>query len=535
MLTSFRREFAIGNIHDAVDKKEAWCGKIIDLHEGKEQVAVGTIYKEMNQKPNILEEFASDKTIGIAMPKVQDNYCSDDDEVFLEDHSGRVQLKADHQIADILLTGVVAGVRGLVTSAGEMIVTGICFGGLPSSASPQKALKPSAPQGPYVLLVSGLNCGAQVNPLPFELLAQYVRGMLGTGQEMETVAAIQRVIVAGGLVNEQAGTKTNAAFGNRSLTSQQQDVLASPMREVDMLLSLLAGAVPVDVMPGQFDPTNRALPQQRLHPCLFRNSGRYSSFRSVTNPYEFSLGELRFLGTSGQNVDNAVRYVRHIQAFPGYVPNDLIKAKDIPKHDLHKFAKDPLNRILTMVNMLFWRHIAPTAPDTLACYPFKESEPFVLRDTPSVFFAGNQPDYASALLNENGLSFDEHTNSTSVHGVKDVENSFANALKQSKEEVGSVRLIAVPDFSKTGIAVLLNTETLETTPLAFDTGETANETPNENIVLESTKEDIQVPEIKLKKVPTDTEELKKQNRISTENSLTSPQNDDQEMDNSDVL
>lgn len=81
------------------------------------------------------------------------------------------------------------------------------------------------------------------------------------------------------------------------------------------------------------------------------------------------------------------------------------------------------------------RHIAPTAPDTLPCFPFHMSDPFVLSECPHVFFAGNQPRYASRL---------------------------------AKGPDGQrVRLIAVPDFSRTRTAVLLNLRTLRCHPLCF--------------------------------------------------------------------
>ena len=39
---------------------------------------------------------------------------------------------------------------------------------------------------------------------------------------------------------------------------------------------------------------------------------------------------------------------------------------------------------------LEWRHLAPTAPDTLSCYPFCDTDPFVLDSCPHVYFVGNQ-------------------------------------------------------------------------------------------------------------------------------------------------
>ena len=48
-------------------------------------------------------------------------------------------------------------------------------------------------------------------------------------------------------------------------------------REMDVVLSQLAAAMPVDVMPGPSDPTNHSLPQQPLHGCLFPGSGGFAT------------------------------------------------------------------------------------------------------------------------------------------------------------------------------------------------------------------------------------------------------------------
>lgn len=74
-----------------------------------------------------------------------------------------------------------------------------------------------------------------------------------------------------------------------------------------MLLTELAGAVPVDVMPGAGDPANYTLPQQPLHACLFPGAAGYSSLHRATNPHDFSVDGVAFLGTSGQSVDDVAR------------------------------------------------------------------------------------------------------------------------------------------------------------------------------------------------------------------------------------
>jgi hypothetical protein len=91
-------------------------------------------------------------------------------------------------------------------------------------------------------------------------------------------------------------------------------------------------------------------------------------------------------------------------------------------------------------NTLLWRHLAPTAPDTLPCYPFQESDPFVLDDgsLPHLLFTGNARAYGSRLVGD-----------------------AAGAVR--------VRLVAVPPFWATGTAVLVNlrSPTLETQPVVF--------------------------------------------------------------------
>jgi DNA polymerase delta subunit 2 len=129
----------------------------------------------------------------------------------------------------------------------------------------------------------------------------------------------------------------------------------------------LAAAVPVDVMPGTDDPSNFILPQQPLHRCLLPRSSRYSSLRLVTNPYEATVGGRAFLGCSGQALE------------------------DMCKYTAEREGEDQVARGLRLLEgTLSWRHLAPTAPDTLPCYPFCDIDPFILRKCPHVYFCGNQ-------------------------------------------------------------------------------------------------------------------------------------------------
>lgn len=63
-------------------------------------------------------------------------------------------------------------------------------------------------------------------------------------------------------------------------------------------LLFFKASVPVDVMPGQYDPTNYTLPQQPLHPCMFPLSSAYNTLQLVSNPFEASIDGVRYAASS---------------------------------------------------------------------------------------------------------------------------------------------------------------------------------------------------------------------------------------------
>ena len=227
------------------------------------------------------------------------------------------------------------------------------------------------------------------SPLKLELMIDYVTGHLGGTREQATAASIVRLVIAGGALPK---VDVPAA----SLDPRQQAVVARPLRELDVLLTQLAASVPVDLMPGEGDPTNQALPQQPLHPCMFPEAARYApgTFAACTNPHDFSVGGVDFLGTSGQNISNLCKYtnVRGATsgdgAGAGAGPAGGAKGggddgdAGRPDYDLA-----PEEQLDLMEATLRWQHVAPSAPDTLACYPYKDRDPFFMEGSPHVYFA----------------------------------------------------------------------------------------------------------------------------------------------------
>ncbi|XP_057507578.1 DNA polymerase delta small subunit isoform X2 [Actinidia eriantha] len=323
---------------------------VLGLEKGKECIIVGTLFKHMKLKPRVLDEYSKEKS---AAPLVKPhNFVHQDDHLVLEDESGRVKLRGNVLLPSVYVTGIVVALHGKETDAGDFWVEDILESGLPD----QIELPLKSGDDKYVVFVSGLNVGSSVsNPLQFQLLVDHITGHLGDEKDQSIAAQIVQVVIAG--------------------------------NSVEIPLGLLNG--------------------QPLHRCLFPGSSAYNTFKSCTNPHFFELDNVRFLGTSGQNIDDLDKYSE---------------------------AKDKLE---FMERTLRWRHIAPTAPNTLGCYPFTDRDPFFIERCPHVYFVGNQDKYETRLM------------------------------KGSEGQV--VRLICIPRFGETGIAVVLNMRNLECHALSFGT------------------------------------------------------------------
>ncbi len=98
---------------------------------------------------------------------------------------------------------------------------------------------------------------------------------------------------------------------------------------------------------------------------LITEAAAYPTLRTVCNPYSFSADGLVLTGTSGQNTDDVLR-------------NSSADATPIGALD----------------SILDWAHLAPTCPDTLGCFPYRDSDPFIMDKTPHVFFTANQDSFA---------------------------------------------------------------------------------------------------------------------------------------------
>lgn len=382
--------------------KEKW-GKLkvpitslCDLVEDKKSIVVGTLFKIMELQPSILKEISEEHHV---VPQPQRSHFTDGaDSLVLEDDKQRLALTGCLDVHSHV-TGVPAAVLGQVGSDGRFAVEEFCYAGLPEQID-----RPIAEADTYLVLVSGLGLAEKADSmLPFQLLVDYVSGFLGCDPDQEKASRVVRVVFAGNSLRHKGSSKSlgRAKFSVR----KESSVDASVIRLMDNFLEQLSRSVEVDVMPGLSDPVGALLPQQPLHPCLLPGASQRASLRCVTNPYLFELDGLRILGTSGQNITDIQRF------------SNL----DCPLDAMEK--------------TLQWRHIAPTCPDTLSCYPFSDQDPFILDSCPHVYFVGNQKKFATKIVKGD-------------HGQ-------------------TVRLVAVPTFCKTFTCVWLNLRSLECEPMRF--------------------------------------------------------------------
>lgn len=270
-------------------------------------------------------------------------------------------------------------------------------------SGPQKPLKDLS-VSPLLVLISGIDQSSTKDfTLSLELFQQWLYGNLrGSDRNVDFEAAnIVRVIVAGNSI------RTSMEVRQKTMVMRQPESVLTlkAVQCVDELMHAWSKSVYVDLMPGEFDPANFMLPQQPMHPCMFPQSAPCGAFQSVPNPYECSIEDRLILGTSGQNVTNIQKYSN---------------------------IDDPLEALKSIAR---WGHIAPTSPDTLGCYPYTETDPFIISKCPHVLFAGNASEFKTDLF-------------TGGDGKQ-------------------VRLVCVPSFTQSQSIAVVNLRTLECKQLSF--------------------------------------------------------------------
>lgn len=258
-----------------------------------------------------------------------------------------------------MVTGITCALLGTDVGNGKFLVEDYIFAGYRNQIE-----RPLLEDDIYVIFLSGLDFVNHASFVPnLELFTFRLAGLLG---DLENVSKISRIIIAGNSIRNVT-EKHKPTISMTSRIGESAETIDA-VKSFDYFLSQVCEYANVDVMPGENDPSNHILPQKQMHFCMFPKSSIYNSLNLVSNPYFCSLNGVKILGTSGQ-----------------------------PIRDILRFSEldDPLEALECCLK---WNHLAPTAPDTLGCFPYYDKDPFIIEDCPHILFAGNQPKFGSKVV-----------------------------------------------------------------------------------------------------------------------------------------
>jgi len=421
--------------------------RILDLKEGQPSVAVGTLVREPSDDRN------------------------KDFEYYLEDESGRVALEfADKQAYPM---GVVMAVFGTVrTTGGGIMDVRTVYPPIPKLVLQEKAAAAAGggdgsmedgDSPPCLLLVSGLRCGDPTAPtLPREMLLSYLEGRF-PGRARQSASKIGQIVIAGGLVAPPPKELQEQQSSSSSWSSTQKDLAKeqaakanrlAALRDLDAwILRVAAAGIPVDIIPGKDDPTTANWPQRPLHRSLLPQSNRYFSsgtdagrqkiIHRTPNPYAAKLAQKNVVGTDGTNIADLTQ-----QCNLGNENNIDADAGAEEKMQEDDAADGGMSELDALRLSLQWSHICPTGPSSVPTAPHAETDPMVMPPSSS---DGNDDD-DDAEVNNNPLPDLYFCGNASKFDTAIVAASSSS----SSSHPSSCRLVCVPEFSKTGQAVLVH-------------------------------------------------------------------------------
>lgn len=375
----------------------------------------------MPLRPSILKE--SEKILGST--KVNKFISEKEDYLAIEDSSGRQKINHSHSVISInnFITGIAVAFKGSLDERGLFCVHDYLFYQPEYTMYEeinQRISKNSTPNLPQmisnvkkgneiIVFISGLLFGYNNDikgqlKLSRNLLMNFLKGKLLFNQDIAVLASkISKIVIVGNSVSspDDIDEVDRGSFRKKEINQTIYNKLSLNYDLLDDFINELANYVPVDLMPGKSDNVSSYFPSVPMTPILFHESKKTinKTFHLVTNPYYFNYENISYLGTSGENIQSIFQ------------------------------ATNYEDGIQIMEKTLDWGNISPSAPDIQRCSSFEAIDPLVIKQMPNVYFCGNQNKYNTKLYYCKGIP---------------------------------IRLICIPDFSKTYSIALLDSITLDT-------------------------------------------------------------------------
>ncbi|KAF8162965.1 DNA polymerase alpha/epsilon subunit B-domain-containing protein [Crassisporium funariophilum] len=423
--------------------------RVLEVEKGQLCYVVGTVYMDMPLKPNVMEDIARDHSI--PPPPPPSKFYSGDDNVMLEDESGRICLVGDRVNDARLVTGVIIGALGMETPGGEFEVVDLCYAGLaPQSSDTGKSDEDKMdvddqadatvpdPSDEWIALISGLDIGS-ISPsdAQIQMLVEYLTGEGGDVDDQVSASQISRLIIAGDSLSSLSLTNGEPAITIEDKKARRYGYDATtfsphPMLSLSSTLLDIASVMPIHLLPGESDPSGSILPQQPFPRAMFGEASRFPTLFCETNPTYLNIET----NSDSKESSGSPR--------PSIKRSLLINSGQ-PLNDMFKYLPTPPNtRLSILESTLKWRHMAPTAPDTLWCHPYFAEDPFLIPTTPDLYIVGGQKKFKTKIVSD-------HQEESELRG----------------KVITRCRIIMVPSFAQTGVLVLVNLRTLDVKCIDF--------------------------------------------------------------------
>ncbi len=414
-------------------QKAKYVNKLLDVKSMVPSYVIGTVFMDMKYKPNILQEVTGNI---YAAPEFKEDSEYDElertrihsysdpatDQVMLEDDSGRLLLDGELLDKVVLMTGVVVGALGMIVDAGVFTIVDVVY------PEPAAQIPRSIEETPeqFVMYLSGLRVNPSGKRAPLEILKEFIMGeLVDEGNLVSLLKRTTNLVILGSSMEVTAKSQKDLSDKDKYRAKNKSNFDAQSLEILDKWISDLLMSIPVSIMAGETDPAEIEYPKMPFHRSLFRLSSGRKNFERLTNPSWLQINGVRILATSGENINDMFKYM---------IPNIHVEiGSGIDSPVRREVLYD--SRLKLLQSNILWQNIAPTAPDTLPCYPFTGTDPFTLNETPHVYAVGCQPKFETTKL---------------------------KVARKNGEDL-SVRIISVPDFEQTGQCVFMNTKTLECT------------------------------------------------------------------------